>query len=151
MVWSLMAAMERFAPNGIVRRKVQQIDKKYREIIGEPTPIMKSLSKIVVKLATQEYKGQLNNPSHYRPKTEPFKRYIYNKSDSVNSDIPYQTEWPTNRTFKVWKDMSFENIRYIMLEQMMRVKRAAQPKKSDPIIDNYLLGMIDRHAFGFGL
>ncbi len=150
MVWTLMAAMERFAPNGIVRRKVQQTDKKYREIIGEPTPIMKSLSKIVVKLATQEYKSQLNNPSHYRPKTEPFKRYTYNKKDAA-SDIPYKTEWPTNRAFKVWKDMGLENVRYIMLEQLMRLKRVAQPKRSDPVIDDYLLGMVDRHAFGFGL
>lgn len=151
MVWSLLAAMERYAPNGIVRRKVQQIDKKYRTVIGEPTPVMKYLSQLIVKLATHEYISQLNNPAHYRPKIEPFKKYVYNKSPQKNSDIPYITEWPSKPSFKVWKDMSTENMRYFALEQMLRLKRSFSNGKSDAIIDEYLFGMVNRHAFGFGL
>jgi hypothetical protein len=104
-----------------------------------------------VKFATREYISQLNNPAHYRPKIEPFKKYIYNKSGAGNSDIPYMTEWPTKRSYKIWKDMTTENLRYFALEQIMRIKRSASPGKSDAIIDEYLLGMVNRHAFGFGL
>jgi haloalkane dehalogenase len=151
MVWTLLAAMEKFAPNSIVRRRVKQTGKKYLEIIGEPTPVMQYLSKNILRLASGEYMKQLNNPSFYGPKLEPFKKYIYHKSSNENEDIPYRTEWPTKPSFKVRKDMFSENFRYFALEQMMKLKRSTSRSKSDPIIDDYLMGMVNRRAFGFGL
>ena len=151
MVWTLLAAMERFAPNSIVRRRVKQTGKKYLEIIGEPTPVMQYLSKNILRLASSEYMKQLTNPSFYGPKVEPFKKYIYHKSSNGNQDIPYDTEWPTKPSFQVRKDMLSESLRYIALEQMMKIIRSALRSKSDPVIDEYLMGMVSRRAFGFGL
>jgi hypothetical protein len=151
MVWTLLEAMEQFAPNGIVRRRVKQTGKKYIEIIGEPTPIMQYLSKNILRLASKEYMEQLSNPSFYRPKVEPFKKYIYHKSSNGDQDIPYKTEWPTKPSFKVKKDMLSESFRYFALEQMMKLKRSTSRSNSDPIIDDYLMGMVNRRAFGFGL
>jgi hypothetical protein len=151
MLWTMLAAMERFAPNGIVRRRVQQTGKKYLSVIGEPTEIMKYLSGNILRLASVEYKKHLANPSHYRPKTEPFKKYIYDKSTAGDRDVPYLTEWPTRPSFKVRNEMARENLLYFALEQMMRLKRFASPGKSDAVIDEYLLGMVKRRAFGFGL
>jgi len=151
MVWTMLAALERFAPNGIVRRRVKQTGKKYLDIIGEPTPIMQYLSKNILRLASDEYLKQLRNPSYYRPKVEPFKKYIYHKSSNGDQDVPYYTEWPTKPSFNVRKDMLTENLRYFALEQMMKIKRSASQSKSDAIIDEYLIGMVNHRAFGFGL
>jgi haloalkane dehalogenase len=151
MLWTLLAAMDRFAPNGIVRRRVQQTGKKYLSVIGEPTPIMQYLSKNILRLATDEYIKQLKNPSYARPKVEPFKKYIYNKLSNGDQDFPYLTEWPTKPSFKVSRDMAMENLQYFGLEQMMKLKRSVARDKSDAVIDGYLLGMVKRRAFGFGL
>jgi hypothetical protein len=112
---------------------------------------MQYLSKNILRLASDEYRKQLRNPSFYRPKTEPFKKYIYHKASNGDEDIPYTTEWPTQPSFKVRKEMFSENLRYFALEQMIKLKRSTSKSKSDPVIDNYLMGMVNRRAFGFGL
>ena len=65
--------------------------------------------------------------------------------------IPYKTEWPGGRTFKVRKAMAVEAMRYFALEKALKAKRAATRGRSDPLIDDYLIGMVSDRAFGFGL
>ena len=151
MVWTLLAAMERFSPNGMVRRQARLIDKKYRSVIGEPTAVMKLLSGAVMKLAAKEYAKTVFNPSFYRAKEEPFKRYIYDKTNGRESAVPYRTEWPTRPSFEVRKDMASESMRYFFLEKAMKAKRLSSRSRSDPVIDDYLVGMVSDRAFGFGL
>jgi len=151
MIWTLLAAMERFAPNGIVRRRARMIDKKYHSIIGEPTAVMKLLSDTVIWLATKEYAKILKNPSFYRAKEEPFKRYIYNKPSDGDGHIPYVTEWPTKPSWQVRKDMAWESTRYFFLEKALKAKRFAGRTQSDPVIDDFLIGLVRDRAFGMGL
>jgi len=152
MAWSLLPAMEAFAPNGIVRRRAKQIDKKYRLVIGEPTPAMKFLSNQVLKLATKEFRKVLYNPSFYKPKLEPFKKYTYERPNGVNhGSIPYKTTWPNRPTFSYLKDKSKESFRYFLLEKAMKLTRSVTNKHGDPVIDDYLINMISHRAFGFGL
>lgn len=151
MVWPLVAAMERYAPNGMVRRRARMIDKKYRTVIGEPTAVMKLLSATVMRLAAKEYAKVLFNPSFYRAKEEPFKRYIYDKSNDGDDDFPYRTEWPKKPSRKVRKDMALESMRYFFIEKAMRAKRFAHRRESDPTIDDYLIRLVKDQAFGFGL
>ena len=151
MIWTLLAAMERFAPNGIVRRRARMIDKKYHSIIGEPTAVMKLLSDTVIWLATKEYAKIQTNPSFYRAKEEPFKRYIYNKPSDGDGHIPYVTEWPTKPSWQVRKNMAWESIRYFFLEKALKAKRFAGRTQSDPVIDDFLIGLVRDRAFGMGL
>jgi hypothetical protein len=151
MVWTLLGAMEKYSPNGIVRRQARMADKRYRTIIGEPTPVMTLMSDLVVRLAGKEYAKTVFNPSFYRAKEEPFKRYVYDRSGNGDSALPYTTEWPGGRTFKVRKAMAFESMRYFALEKALKAKRATSRSKSDPLIDDYLIGMVSDRAFGFGL
>jgi hypothetical protein len=151
MVWPMLAAMERYAPNGMVRRRARMVDKKYHSIIGEPTAVMKLLSDTVIRLAAKEYAKIQLNPSFYRAKEEPFKRYIYDKTSDRDGDIPYRTEWPTKPSWQVRKDMAWESTRYFFLEKAMKAKRFARRTQSDPDIDDYLIGMVKDRAFGFGL
>ncbi len=151
MVWTLLAAMERFSPNGMVRRRARMIDKKYHSVIGEPTAVMKFLSGAVLRLATKEYSKTVFNPSFYRAKEEPFKRYIYDKVNDGGSAVPYKTEWPTKPSLKVRKDMAKESMRYFFLEKAMKMIRLTSRTQSDPVIDDYLIGMVSDRAFGCGL
>ena len=151
MVWTLLAAMEKYSPNGIVRRQARMIDKRYRSIIGEPTAVMKLMSDLVLKLAGREYAKTVFNPSFYRAKEEPFKRYVYDKTGNGDSPIPYRTEWPTKRSVKVRKDMAVESARYFLLEKALKARRRMSRGRSDPLIDDYLIGMVSDRAFGFGL
>jgi hypothetical protein len=150
MVWTLLAAMGRYSPNGIVRRQARMADKRYREVIGEPTPVMTLMSDLVLKLAGREYAKTIFNPSFYRAKEEPFKRYTYDRTND-DAPIPYKTEWPGGRSFKVRREMAVEAARYFALEKALKAKRAATRRRSDPLIDDYLIGMVSDRAFGFGL
>jgi haloalkane dehalogenase len=151
MVWTLLAAMERYSPNGIVRRRARQVDKKYRSLIGDPTAVMKFMSGALMRLAAKEYSKTLFNPSFYRAKEEPFKRYVYDKTASLDDAVPYTTEWPTGPSWRVRRDMGREAIRYFVLEKAMKAKQRASRAQSDPVIDDYLVGMVSDRAFGFGL
>jgi hypothetical protein len=151
MVWTLLAAMEKYSPNGIVRRQARMIDRRYRSIIGEPTAVMTLMSDLVLRLAGKEYARTIFNPSFYRAKEEPFKRYVYDKAGNGDRPIPYTTEWPGGRTFKVRKNMAIETMRYFALEKALKARRATARGRSDPLIDDYLIGMVSARAFGFGL
>jgi hypothetical protein len=151
MVWTLLAAMEQFSPNGIVRRRARVIDRKYRSVIGEPTAVMRLLSGIILRLAAREYARTVFNPSFYRAKEEPFKRYTYDKVDRCESAVPYRTEWPTPPSWTVRREMASEAVRYFFLEKAMKARRIASRGLSDRVIDDYLIGMVTDRAFGFGL
>ena len=151
MLWTLVPAMEKYAPNGMVRRKAQKIDKLYRSVIGEPTGVMTLLSGIITKLAGKEYRKLLLDPSFYKPKEEPFKRYTYQKPGNRDDSVPYTTEWPTKPRYNVRKQMASESIRYFFLEETMKAKRQFSGKNRDKLIDDYLIGMVSDRAFGFGL
>ncbi|MGA2823701.1 MAG: hypothetical protein ABSE72_09270 [Bacteroidales bacterium] len=151
MLWTLVPAMEKYAPNGMVRRKAQKIDKMYRTVIGEPTGVMNLLSVIITKLAGKEYRKLLLDPSFYKPKVEPFKRYTYRKPNNDDDSVPYRTEWPAKPPYNVRKQMAAESFKYFFLEKTMKAKRLSSGKNRDDLIDDYLIGMVSNRAFGFGL
>ncbi len=151
MLWTLLAAMERFAPNGIVRRRARQTDKKYRALIGEPTAVMALLSEIVVRLAGKDYSKLALDPAHYRPKEEPFKRYVYEKGSDTDGPLPYRTEWPGRPRREIRRARRGESLRYFVLEEALKARRLTARGRTDRVIDDYLIGMVSARAFGFGL
>jgi hypothetical protein len=151
MIWSLLAAMEKFAPNGMVRRSAQKIDKKYHSLIGEPTAVMRLLSYIVIRLVARDYHQLILDPSFYKPKQEPFKKYVYDSAENGKSPIPYRTEWPGKQPWPVRRERAKESLRYFFLEKALKAKRMVSKNQSDPVIDDYLIEMVSNQAFGFGL
>ena len=150
MVWTLLAGMERFAPNGIVRRRVRQADKRYRAVIGEPSAVMQLLSRLALRLAIKEHRKLLDDPSYHRAKEEPFKRYVYDGARPAD-DVPYRTEWPGRTEWRVRRQMARESVRYVFLDSALRLRRATAGRRVDPFVDDYLIGMVHDHHFGFGL
>jgi hypothetical protein len=151
MVWTLLAAMEKFAPNGVVRRRARQVDRKYRTVIGEPTAVMELLSGIVLNLAARDYARLVLDPSSYHPKEEPFKRYVYGKASDRDGTVPYRTEWPGRRSWATKRAQAWESVRYVFLEKTMKTRRFVSRGRSDPLIDDCLIAMVSNRAFGFGL
>jgi hypothetical protein len=151
VIWTLVKAMARFAPNGEVRRKAHRIDDKYRAIIGEPTATMKVLANTVEMLATLHHAREVFEPNGDLHKEEPFKRYVYSRSNDSNGKVPYTTEWPGRPSIKTRLSMLQEEVKYAMLDKALRGVKIGLRKQYDPEIDDYLQGMVRRRAFGFGL
>ncbi len=149
MLWTNIAAMDRFAPNGVVRRRVRQIDKKYRALIGEPTPVMVALSKAIDGMATGFKMRSFFDPLNRHPKEEPFKRYIYDKNGSANGPIPYRVEMPTP-DLRVRLGMGQAAAVNRALSTALKGVRVAGWRNGDAVIDDYLVGRISSGWLGFG-
>jgi hypothetical protein len=46
--------------------------------------------------------------------------------------------------------MAKESMRYFVLEKAMKARRMSS-RRSDPIVDDYLIGLVSARALGFGL
>ncbi len=144
ILWTSIEAMDRFAPNGVVRRRVRKTDEKYRRLIGEPTPIMKYLSKIIEKRAKKfKIKNILDSFNRY-PKEEPFKKYLYNKEKSTKDKrIPYKTIEPTKKPFA----MKWTKFEFLVLARLLKTIRSVKRKRSDLKVDDYIIEMVKRRNF----
>jgi hypothetical protein len=139
ILWHLIPAMDRFAPNGVVRRRVRKTDEKYRNLIGEPTPLMKYLSGVVEKLAIKFKKETKFDPFNRYPKEEPFKMYLYEKDGKISKRAtPYKTIAPTKRPF----EMKYTALRFNILSQILKFKR-----KKDKELDNYIIKSVKSRNF----
>jgi len=151
LFWTLLRAMDRYAPNGVVRRRVRKIDEKYRALLGEPTPVMEALSLAVDGLATTYKLKELFDPQNRHPKEEPFKRYIYPAgSKSGGGGLPYKIEVPHGPCLGDRATMAKESASYALMEAAMRAIRVAGRGKGDPEIDDTLVQMVSDRCFAFG-
>jgi hypothetical protein len=141
--WAAVYAMDRFAPNGIVRRRVRKCDERYRQLIGQPTPMMKIVASTVEYLARSFKKKQTLNPFERHLKEEPFKRYLYDKNESTaQSDIPYRTEYPHRKSLPEWTSIKKFEWQATIMAQLANCVRLAYPRRSDPLIDDYIIKAI---------
>ncbi|MGK5094636.1 hypothetical protein WDW89_21810 [Deltaproteobacteria bacterium TL4] len=150
MLWTLYYAIERYAPNGVVRRRARKIHAKYCSLIGEPTPVMRLLARSTEVLASLVMFKEIFDPANRHPKEEPYKKYIYTKNQADDHPVPYQVEWPVAPTLKNRIGMKQEEWNMILLANAMKAMRLAQYKKSDPEIDLYFINLFASKRFGFG-
>ncbi len=149
LIWNLLYAMDRFAPNGPVRRRVRKIDEKYRRIIGEPTPLMQTLGKVVDGLATAYKIKDFFDPMNRNPKEEPFKKYIYSKNGAGNGNgnVPYETQWLTEPKGSQKAFMRLNEAKFALADKVLRAVRFGTWRKGDREIDDYLVGTIKMQNF----
>jgi len=150
MGWTLLYAMDRYAPNGVVRRRVRKIDERYRGLIGEPTAVMESLARAIETLASVQKVKEFFDPSNRHPKEEPCKRYVYDKPADANGSIPYRTEFPGTTPISTRLDRAREAARFHVLNGALTGLRIGARGRTDPGIDDFLIGMIRKQSFGFG-
>ncbi len=146
----IMAAMYRFAPNGVVRHRVEKLRQRYINVIGEPTPMMKIADWYTLIQAKKWKKKDRLDPFNQYPKEEPFKRYIYDKKNE-NGAIPYKTEYPNFVGLRMRLKMLREVIRFKIIGHLVWLIGAKLLFwKSDPDIDPYVKeAALNRTFFGF--
>ncbi len=138
--WNMLGAMDRFAPNGVVRRRVHKADERFRELIGEPTPMMERLSRSIEKRAVKFKKKHQFNPYNRYPREEPAKRYLYNKDDSIkDDDIPYITEYPNKIPRKFKRTVKMNNFKYNFLSKLLNARYKVKSSKHTNELDKILL------------
>ena len=145
--WLMLGAMERFAPNGVVRRRVFKADERFRELLGEPTPTMELLSKGVEKRALKFKIKHMFDPWNRRPREEPAKRYLYNKDETIkDDDIPYITEYPNKIPRKIRREMKMNNFKFNLMTRLLRRMVRKKSIKSD--LDELMLDYMEKRSYG---
>jgi len=148
--WLLLRGMDRFAPNGVVRRRVRKADERWRKLFGEPTPVMRVVAGGLEALATTFKARQLFDPMNRHPKEEPFKRYVYDKAPTNGCPVPYETEWPGRVPLGVRAERAATEAKLATLDLALRGLRTVDWRGRDPEIDDHIRGMVRRRALGFG-
>ncbi|MFW9898117.1 MAG: B12-binding domain-containing radical SAM protein [Candidatus Thorarchaeota archaeon] len=144
VIWNMLYAMDRFAPNGVVRRRVLKIDEKYRSLIGEPTPVQERIAMKIDSLAKDFKMKNMLDPFNRYPKEEPAKRYLYLKNQTLkDSDIPYTTESLSKIPFS----MKWSNFRFSLRGNLLKLLRKLKSSKGNPEVDDYLIKAIRKRNF----
>jgi len=149
VLWSSIPSLDRYAPNGVVRRRVRKVDEKYRALIGEPTPIMKMLAKGMERLTTIYRVKQFFDPMNRHPKEEPFKRYTYAKNGSNGTPVPFTTE-VDKPSLRLRAQLARASMNSAFLTASLKAVRFGKRSKGDPVIDDYLVKRIEQGWMGFG-
>ncbi|MBI2896630.1 MAG: hypothetical protein HYY06_23940 [Deltaproteobacteria bacterium] len=152
MLWWMLPACERFAPNGAVRRRIRKIDEKYRRLVGEPTPVMRIMAGVVEKLAIAARLKELVNPANRFVKEEPFKRYLYD-GDGKNGHgggPPYRTEVPQGRDPAFDSETRRNHLFWLATRAACTASTRWNWRQSDPDIDGWLLERLENERFGVG-
>ncbi len=147
--WSMLPAMDRYAPNGVVRRRVRKVMERYRRLIGEPTPIMQTMGKAVDAMATVMKVRQFFDPMNRRPKEEPFKMYHYDNQGNGGRPEPYRVEMP-RPDLATRAAMTQSQVMMSALEKSLKVTGLARWKQGDPDIDEHIVARIGQGHLGFG-
>ncbi|MFW9898135.1 MAG: B12-binding domain-containing radical SAM protein [Candidatus Thorarchaeota archaeon] len=145
--WLMLAAMERFAPNGVVRRRVFKADERFREMLGEPTKTMNLMSKGIEKRALKFKMKHMFDPWNRRPREEPAKIYLYNKDKSIkDDDIPYITEYPNKIPKKIRREMKMNNFKFNLMNRFLR--RMVRKKSEKSELDELMLEYLEKRSYG---
>ena len=145
--WSMLGAMDRFAPNGVVRRRVIKADERFRDLIGKPTPLMELISSSLEQKALKFKKKHMFDPFNRRPREEPAKIYLYEKDGSIkDEDIPYKTIYPNEIPKKIKEEMeASENFNKNIFESYMSPGRKSMVKND---LDEAIINNIEERSYG---
>ena len=140
-VYPIMKAIEVFAPNGLVRRRMRDIRQRYQRLIGPPTPGQSILEQAILKLAQLERARDTFYPREARIKTEPYKRHVYGRAHQ-QGQRPYTTDHPH-------RDLNYEAYDLVArtASKVGRnaavaidfIRSALSGKKPDPVIADGML------------
>jgi hypothetical protein len=149
ILWTNLPALDRFAPNGVVRRRVRKADEQYRALFGEPTPIMRTLGGNMERLVAAFKVRAFFDPLNRHPKEEPCKKYHYDKNGRSGSAIPYTTEM-SEPSKAMRTKMRRAEVTGAVLSASLKAVRFTRRSQSDPVIDDYLMERIQQGWLGFG-
>ena len=92
--YAMIAALDRFAPNGRVRRMVKELEQRWKHHFGEPSTFMKVQSKYTEMKATWATLKEIVDPMNRHIRIPPAKRYHYfGKDIKDDGSLPYKKEY----------------------------------------------------------
>lgn len=92
--YPMLAAMERFAPNGRVRKMVKETEQRWKNNFGEPPMFLKVLSKYAEIKATWSTLKEIVDPLNRHIRIPPAKRYhFFGKDIKDDGSLPYRKEY----------------------------------------------------------
>ena len=92
--YAVLATLERYAPNGRVRKMVKEMEQRWKGHFGEPATFMKVQSKYTEIKATIATLTEIVDPANRHIKVPPAKRYYYfGKDIKDDGSLPYEKEY----------------------------------------------------------
>ena len=93
-IFPMTQAMEVFAPNGTVRKRVRDQRNRFVDYFGAPSAAQKMMEGVVLRKARQATRDERKSPINQNPKVEPYKRYDYDRT-AMDGNCPYKLTYPT--------------------------------------------------------
>jgi hypothetical protein len=122
-LYPLTLAMEHYAPNGTVRKRVRDQRSRYRCLFGEPDSGQRMLENVVLRGARKATKKLLEDPGFVRPKEEPYKRYDYHRR-AAQGECPYTLTHPNRELAYQIHDWR-RRVRGSVMQSMVKVLASA--------------------------
>jgi haloalkane dehalogenase len=92
--YAMIPALERFAPNGRVRKMVKEVEQRWKLHFGEPSSFMRVQARYTELKATVATLRELVDPRNRHIKIPPAKRYQYfGKDIKDDGSLPYRKEY----------------------------------------------------------
>ena len=92
--YTMLAAMERFAPNGRIRKMVKELEQRWKQHFGEPSTLMKIQSKYSEIKAAGATLKEIVDPVNRHIRIPPAKRYFFlGKDIKDDGSLPYRKEY----------------------------------------------------------
>jgi len=92
--YAMLAAMERFAPNGRVRKMVKELEQRWKGHFGEPSALLEVSSKYAEIKATWATLREIVDPVNRDIRIPPAKRYHFlGKDIKDDGSLPYRKEY----------------------------------------------------------
>lgn len=90
----LLRALEIYAPNNRVRKRMKDIRRMYIRLLGEPTKFQKGMEKALSLVSGATKMMDVIHPRENILVEEAFKKYLYDKPASPYPECPYRVEYP---------------------------------------------------------
>jgi haloalkane dehalogenase len=101
----ILKALEIYAPNSTVRKKMKELRRRYIRLLGEPTAFQNMLEKGFALASGFTRLRDLLYPSDNQLVEEAFKKYSYPKPAPPYPECPYQVEYPhRTRRFRLERE-----------------------------------------------
>lgn len=93
-LYPMLKAMQIYAPNNIVRKKMKDHRRRYVDVFGEPNGLQKGMEKVLIGLSGLEKFRDVFSPRDNIINEEYYKKYIYDKPAPPYPEYPYRIERP---------------------------------------------------------
>lgn len=128
--YPMLAAMERFAPNGRVRKMVRETEQRWKNNFGEPPTFLKVLSRYAEIKATWATLKEIVNPLNRHIRIPPAKRYhFFGKDIKDDGSLPYRKEY-LNEDPLYNRDMKLQSAEQAILSVVAEIAQKLESPNS---------------------